>query len=170
MCHPLSNLTAHYWSARQARKESAAKHRAAKVAQRDKERRSEGLLRIALKRCSSVNSFTAADPAVFYKGQQGEETHGSIESGIHVVKDERKDLKAGRDQIAKMELRRKATSRETLSSGEQRRKAASRETLNSGEQRKKAASQEHLAGSEQRRRVASRVDLAGSGYAGASTW
>ncbi|KAK5734737.1 hypothetical protein LTR17_008667 [Elasticomyces elasticus] len=121
MCHPLSNLTAHYWTARQACKESAAKHRAAKVAQRDKERRSEGLLRIALKRCSSVNSFTAADPAVFYKGKQGEETHGSHESGIHVVKDERKDLKAGRDQIAKMELRRKGASRETLSSGQQHR-------------------------------------------------
>ncbi|KAK5680591.1 hypothetical protein LTS10_007524 [Elasticomyces elasticus] len=156
MCLPLSKLTAHYWTARQARKESAAKHRAAKVAQRDKERRSEGLLRIALKRCSSVNTFTAADPAIFYKGKQGDETHGSHESGIHVVKDERKDLEAGRDQIAKLELRRKGASRETLSSGEQRRKAASRE---------------NLAGSEQQhKRVASRESLAGSGHLGVSTW
>ncbi|KAK4898070.1 hypothetical protein LTR27_004456 [Elasticomyces elasticus] len=193
MCHPLSNLTAHYWTARQARKESAAKHRAAKVAQRDKERRSAGLLRIALKRCSSVNSFTAANPAIFYKGKQGEETHGKHESGTHVVEDERKDLKAGRDQIAKMELQRRAASRETLSSGEQRReavderndlkagrdqiaqmelrrKAASRETLSSVEQRRKAGSHEDLASSEHRRRVASREDLAGSEYAGVSTW
>ncbi|KAK4956297.1 hypothetical protein LTR10_005819 [Elasticomyces elasticus] len=192
MCHPLSNLTAHYRTARQARKESAAKHRAAKVAQRDKERRSEGLLRIALKRCSSVNTFTAADPAVFYKGKQGEPTHEGQGSGRGSIEDERKDLKAARDQIAKLELRRKGASRETLSSGEQRREAveerndlkagreqiaemelrrkvASRETLSSGEQRREAGSQENLAGSGQRRRVASREDLAGV-YAGASTW
>lgn len=45
-----------------------------KLAQRDTERRTEGLLSIALRRSNSINSFTAADPGVYYRrSHEGEE-------------------------------------------------------------------------------------------------
>ncbi|KAK4547712.1 hypothetical protein LTR36_000670 [Oleoguttula mirabilis] len=43
------------------------------MARRDYERRTEGLLRLALRRNNSLNSFTAADPGVFYMANREED-------------------------------------------------------------------------------------------------
>ncbi|KAI7038497.1 hypothetical protein KC352_g46786, partial [Hortaea werneckii] len=53
---------------RKAKAQRRSIRRKAKLAQRDHERQTEGLLRIALRpRNDSVNSFTPADPGIFYR-------------------------------------------------------------------------------------------------------
>ncbi|KXS94166.1 hypothetical protein AC579_4518 [Pseudocercospora musae] len=52
------------------RREVHREHKAAKLRERDQERQSDGLLRIALKRHNSMNSFTIADPTTHYRRRQ----------------------------------------------------------------------------------------------------
>ncbi|KAI6876278.1 hypothetical protein D0864_10915 [Hortaea werneckii] len=53
---------------RKAQAQRRSIRRKAKLARRDHERQTEGLLRIALRpRNDSVNSFTPADPGIFYR-------------------------------------------------------------------------------------------------------
>ncbi|KAK0917891.1 hypothetical protein LTR91_021407 [Friedmanniomyces endolithicus] len=69
-CLPLTALFTHIRTAYQARKNDAKQHRAAIHAQRDRERRTVGLLEIALRsQQGSIDSLTAADPGVFFKIQ-----------------------------------------------------------------------------------------------------
>ncbi|KXT00183.1 hypothetical protein AC578_7036 [Pseudocercospora eumusae] len=52
------------------KREALREHKAAKLRERDQERQSDGLLRIALKRHNSMNSFTIADPTTHYRRRQ----------------------------------------------------------------------------------------------------
>lgn len=58
-----------------------SERKAAKLADRDHERTTNGLLRIALKRHSSVNSFTAKDPSVHYRRREDHEKWMGHEAG-----------------------------------------------------------------------------------------
>lgn len=53
-----------------------------KLARRDHERRTEGLLRLALRNNNSINSFTAADPGVFYRANREEDPWRRKEGGM----------------------------------------------------------------------------------------
>ncbi|KAK0328445.1 hypothetical protein LTR82_000375 [Friedmanniomyces endolithicus] len=69
-CLPLTALMTHIRTAYQARQHDAKQHRAAIHAQRDRERRTVGLLEIALRsQQGSIDSLTAADPGVFFTRQ-----------------------------------------------------------------------------------------------------
>ncbi|KAF2167064.1 hypothetical protein M409DRAFT_22499 [Zasmidium cellare ATCC 36951] len=63
------------------RRKDRKDRKAAKLAQRDHERTTEGLLRIALKRHDSVNSFTARDPSVYYRRREDHEGWVRHEAG-----------------------------------------------------------------------------------------
>ncbi|KAI5360548.1 hypothetical protein Slin15195_G084670 [Septoria linicola] len=52
-----------------------------KLQRRDEERRTDSLLRIALKRPSSTTSFTAADPGMYYRKREGDELWSKHEAG-----------------------------------------------------------------------------------------
>ncbi|KAI7271112.1 hypothetical protein KC345_g7273 [Hortaea werneckii] len=61
---------------RKAKAQQRILRREEKLAQRDRERQTEGLLRIALRpRHDSVNSFTPADPGIFYRRDREGEDH-----------------------------------------------------------------------------------------------
>ncbi|KAK0925336.1 hypothetical protein LTR57_004986 [Friedmanniomyces endolithicus] len=89
-CLPLTALMTHIRTAYQARQHDAKQHRAAIHAQRDRERRTVGLLEIALRsQQGSIDSLTAADPGVFFTrqaetvGSRGE-TMGMVYDGAEV--------------------------------------------------------------------------------------
>ncbi|KAK3116301.1 hypothetical protein LTR53_003491 [Teratosphaeriaceae sp. CCFEE 6253] len=84
-CLPIATFLSRLREARRNRTQQAQRHRAEKLAQRDSERRSEGLLRIALRQQKSINSFTAADPGIFYKQQAGGDPWHSRGEGVHSV-------------------------------------------------------------------------------------
>ncbi|KAK4620042.1 hypothetical protein CLAFUW4_11193 [Fulvia fulva] len=63
------------------RRQKRTEHKSAKLASRDKERQTDGLLRIAMKRHNSVNSFTAADPSVHYRRREDHEQWAKHEAG-----------------------------------------------------------------------------------------
>lgn len=64
-------------------KEQRQIRRKEKLAQRDQERRTEGLLRLALRNNNSINSFTAADPGIYYRAEQGEGDPWRRDEGEH---------------------------------------------------------------------------------------
>lgn len=69
----------------QGRRQKRSEHQFAKLAQRDQERQTDGLLRIAMKRHNSINSFTAADPSVHYRRREDHEKFVQHEAGGHKV-------------------------------------------------------------------------------------
>ena len=65
-------------------KEKRQLRRKEKLEQRDQERRTEGLLRLALRNNNnSINSFTAADPGIYYRAEQGEGDPWRRDEGEH---------------------------------------------------------------------------------------
>ncbi|KAK5128345.1 hypothetical protein LTR85_003013 [Meristemomyces frigidus] len=66
-----------------------------KLARRDHERRTEGLLRLALRNNNSLNSFTAANPGMFYKANK-EEDPWSREEALGRIFTEGRTWAAGR--------------------------------------------------------------------------
>ncbi|TKA31952.1 hypothetical protein B0A50_01197 [Salinomyces thailandicus] len=73
-----------YYHDRKARKQQRSEHRKQKLARSDQERRTEGLLRIALRDHNSVNSFTAADPGIFYRRDREGEDHWVRKEAVRV--------------------------------------------------------------------------------------
>lgn len=70
-----------YCKRRKATRADRALRRREKLAQRDHERRTEGLLRLALRESNSVNSFTAADPGIFYRRDNAGQDHWARREG-----------------------------------------------------------------------------------------
>ena len=71
-----------WFQARKAKAQRRVIRRKEKLAERDHERQTEGLLRIALRpRNDSVNSFTPADPGIFYRRDREGQDHWVREEG-----------------------------------------------------------------------------------------